>query len=290
MEKKGVAECDRGLALCTAAASGHMDIINLLLEHGWEKMEPPKGSSPLLFAIASPNMQPAILELFLSRGADIQNTWTGRGDGIASYCLLGHTGILRYLVRRGANVEARTKTKGKTPLQVASRNAYSPDGLKAVRALLNAGAGITSRRYDGQNILHLAASVSNVPLLRRALRYGLDPDSRTVRGLTPLVIAAEHGRIRSISIPLRWGASIDARCNENCTPLHIAVAQGQGQAVGLLVENGASLDLLNSRGYSPLQEAREHGHKAAEMIILQAGAADNSPSEMDESITETSTR
>lgn len=236
MEKKGVAECDRGLALCTAAASGHMDIINLLLEHGWEKMEPPKGSSPLLFAIASPNMQPAILELFLSRGADIQAT-LGPEEVTALHLTAswGDTGILRYLVRRGANVEARTKTKGKTPLQVASRNAYSPDGLKAVRALLNAGAGITSRRYDGQNILHLAASVSNVPLLRRALRYGLDPDSRTVRELTPLAIAAEHGRLRSISILLRWSASIDARCKENCTPLHIAVAQGQGQAVGLLV-------------------------------------------------------
>ncbi|KAK7221495.1 hypothetical protein V2G26_009498 [Clonostachys chloroleuca] len=221
-------------------------------------MEPPKGSSPLLFAIASPIMQPAIVELFLSRGADIQAT-LGPEEVTALHLTAswGDTGILRYLVRRGANLEARTKTKGKTPLHVASRNAYSSDGLQAVRALSNAGANIASRRYDGQNILYLSASVSNVTLLRRALRYGLDHDSRTVRGLTPLAIAGEHGRLRSIGILLRWSASIDARSNENCTPRHIPVAQGQGQAAGLLVENGASLDLLNSRGYSPLQEARE---------------------------------
>ncbi|CAI6092343.1 unnamed protein product [Clonostachys chloroleuca] len=145
MEKQGVAKCDRGLALCTAAASGHMDIINLLLAHGWDKMEPPKGSSPLLFAIASPNMQPAIVELFLSRVADIQATLEPEEmTALHLTASWGDTGILRYLVRRGANVKARTKTKGKTPLHVASRNAYSSHGLKAVRALLNAGADITS--------------------------------------------------------------------------------------------------------------------------------------------------
>ncbi|CAH0034679.1 unnamed protein product [Clonostachys rhizophaga] len=275
MEEQGVAGSDRGLALCAAAGSGHVEIINLLLEHGWHNMELPKGSSPLLYAIA--HAQPTIAELFLSRGADVQATF-GREKKTALHfaALWGQVRLLRNLIRRGANFEARTKTEGETPLHVASKNRYPSYGLKLVRALLNAGADIASRRNDGRNILHLAASVGNVPLLGRALRHGIDPDSKTVRGLTPLAIAAEYGQLGSISILLRWGASIDARCNENCTPLHVAVVQGQWPAVGLLVENGSSLDLLNSRGYSPLQEAREHGHKAAETILLQAGAAENS--------------
>lgn len=138
MEKKGVVEYARGLGLCAAAASGHMDIINLLLEHGWDQMEPPKGSSPLLFAIASPNMQPAIVELFLQRCWHTGNTWIGRGDGIASYCLLGRYWDSQIFSPPRSKRGGQNQDQGKTPLYVASRNAYSSDGLKAVRALLNA--------------------------------------------------------------------------------------------------------------------------------------------------------
>ncbi|CAH0044811.1 unnamed protein product [Clonostachys solani] len=274
MEAKGVTAGDRGLALCTAAGSGFVDIVNLLLEHGWDKMEPPRGSPPLLFAIAKKKR--ATVDILLPKGADIHAT-LGPEEKTALHLAAawGETRLLRNFIRQGANVDARTKIKGKTPLHVASQNRYPVYGLKAARALLNAGADIASCTNDGRNILHLAASVGNVPLLRRALRHGLDPDSKTGRGLTPLAIAAEHGQLRSIDILLRLGASTDARCDENCTPLHLAAAQGQWRAVGFLIENGAGLDLLNSRGYSPLQEARENLHNAAEIVLLQAGAAEN---------------
>ncbi|CAG9983228.1 unnamed protein product [Clonostachys byssicola] len=236
-------------------------------------MELPKGSSPLLHAIRQGHPT-TIAEFFLSRGADIHAT-LGKDKKTALHLAAsrGNVGLLRNLIRRGANLEARTKNKGETPLLAAVRHTSS-DCWKAVRVLLNAGANIESRRKDGQNILHLVASVGSIPVLRRALRHGLDPDS-----LTPLAIAAKYGELQLISILLRWGASIDARCNKNYTPLHVAAAQGPWQNVGLLVENGASLDLLNSRGYSPLQEARNHDRKAAETILLLAGAAENSRSE-----------
>ncbi|VUC33685.1 unnamed protein product [Clonostachys rosea] len=268
MKEQGVADHDQGLALCTAASGGHMEVINLLLEHGWDEMQLPKGSSPLLHAISGG--QTFVAEFFLDNGADIQATFgTKKQTALHLAASKGDLKILRNLIRRGADLEARTKTKKETPLHAALK---APKCLKAARVLLNAGANIASRRKDGRNILHLAAAVGSVPVLRMALRRGLDPESRTVRGLTALAVAAKSGQLSSINILVRLGADIDTRCNEERTPLHVAATLGQWRVVGVLVEKGANLDLLDSRGYSPLREAETHGRDAIARFLLESGA------------------
>ncbi|KAH7115564.1 hypothetical protein EDB81DRAFT_287006 [Dactylonectria macrodidyma] len=109
---------------------------------------------------------------------------------VASY--YGHRAVVKILLERGANIEAKDSAHGRTPLSWAAERGHEA----SVKLLLKKGADVECKDKRGQTPLSLAAengdeaSVS-VKLL---LEKGADVECKDKRGRTPLSLAAENGR------------------------------------------------------------------------------------------------
>jgi ankyrin repeat protein len=96
-------------------------------------------------------------------------------------------GIIRLLVTRGADVDARN-TYGLTPLHRASMAGHVP----VVQALVDAGARIDLRGPDGWTALHVAAASGHAPVVRELLARGAHGGARDASGRTPLAVVLDR--------------------------------------------------------------------------------------------------
>jgi hypothetical protein len=102
---------------------------------------------------------------------------------------VGDTARVKELLRKGANVNARTEN-GITPLHWAAFWGH----VDFVRLLLDHGADVNARGYNGWTPLHFAALQGRAGVARLLLERGADPSIRDDDGRTPLDIAREEGR------------------------------------------------------------------------------------------------
>jgi ankyrin repeat protein len=102
----------------------------------------------------------------------------------------GNVELVKLLISRGAVVDAIANTKYKnTPLQTAM---LTGQGATA-RVLVEAGADVNHRQWEGFTVLHDAASRGDLDLVRFFLKRGADANARTIRGETPIMSAKNHG-------------------------------------------------------------------------------------------------
>ena len=70
--------------------------------------------------------------------------------------------------------------------------------IRIVEALLDAGAKLDAKLYNGQTLLHRAAMLGNVELTRFYLEKGADPNAKTENGETPYDFAERSEEIKEI--------------------------------------------------------------------------------------------
>jgi uncharacterized protein len=102
----------------------------------------------------------------------------------------GNVDLVKLLISRGAVVDAIATTKYKnTPLQAAMLT-----GQEAVaRVLVEAGADVNHKQWEGFTVLHDAARQGKLDLVRFFLKHGADVNARTIRGETAVLSASSHG-------------------------------------------------------------------------------------------------
>lgn len=143
---QGVSVKARGETLSAfeyAIQSGDTRIVNAFLAHGANVQAPsPSGSTPLAFAVRC--RQPAMVKVLLARGAD-----PNARDGIIGMTPLmwaagdGRTEIVRALIEHGADVDAMSET-GVTPLIAA----VSGRRTAVVKLLLAHGVDVNAKLTD----------------------------------------------------------------------------------------------------------------------------------------------
>ncbi len=102
----------------------------------------------------------------------------------------GNLELVKLLIGRGATVDAVAKTKYKnTPLQTAMLMGQSA----VARALIEAGADVNHKQWEGFTVLHDAARQGDLDLVRFLIKRGADVKARTIRGETPVLSAQSHG-------------------------------------------------------------------------------------------------
>ena len=101
------------------------------------------------------------------------------------------TAIVDLLLSRGANIEAQTKG-GWTPLHYAAAEASAA----TVKSLLRRGADVRARTDDGSTPLHLAASIGHIANVELLIEAGADLDAKDNHKRTPLYYAAKKIRMR----------------------------------------------------------------------------------------------
>jgi ankyrin repeat protein len=131
-----------------AAAAGYESVVEILLASGADvNARDGSGWTPLHCAMRA-DKPIVIVELLLAGGADV-NTRTGRGRTALHLAAdYGDANLVKFLIGKGANINAREQEWGCTPMHYATKR-EDPDAGNIIDLLLSAGAKIEERTDSG---------------------------------------------------------------------------------------------------------------------------------------------
>ena len=214
--------------------------IALLLEHGAHVNQPDAhGITPL--HTATWNNATAIILLLLERGANVHQV-DGTGKSVlhlASHCQ--NSFLVRQFLNHGAdpNVSDNDGDHGWAPLHIAVLTGR----LELVSDLLTRGANVHAKtRQAGCTPLFLAchaAPVAMIPYLVEA--HGADVNTRDGQGQSALHQACGHDRYWLMEYLMDKGANPNATDHKGWSVLHEAIARDNCDTAQLLLEYGADV-------------------------------------------------
>ncbi|KAF9336297.1 palmitoyltransferase akr1, partial [Podila minutissima] len=162
--------------------------------------------------------------------------------------------VARFLLGKGAEVDALGGELNATPLQWCTRNGH----LNMARLLMKNGADPMIQDSQGFNALHLGTHSSNALLVLYLLMAGDVPvDSADTLGHTSLMWAAYQGDSLSVDILLKYGARIDTKDREGFTPLHWAVVKGNRDCLAKVLKAGGDVRAGDKSGKTPEDMIKE---------------------------------
>jgi len=216
------------------------------------------GNGPLMRATLGDRIP--MMELLVSRGADVNALWNGHYPILFGACEVVDPVSLKWLLEHGADPNCPKLGQGTVLDYLIATYTRSPHFRTCIELLLDAG-GVT--RYDAPYLLDLlrgrldrvAEQLDAAPgLVHRRfpeLDFGETAGRRLLlQGTTLLHVAAEFGDAEAATLFLDQGADVNAPASVNSagiggqTPIFHAVSQNRdwGFAVTqLLLERGAEL-------------------------------------------------
>jgi len=145
-----------------------------------------------------------------------------------------------------------------------------------------------------RSLLHLAAAVKNVDVLRLLLPFFPKPaDVKDNYGVTPAFVAATQGALKNLELLLEVGANIFHRTNPPPDPpyefhqdpitasktafwkstlLHVASQNGHLNVVKFLLLQNVSLSERDGVNFTALQLAAQNGHLEVVTLLHESGA------------------
>ena len=189
---------DYGLtSLVLAAENGSAEMVTALLQAGANPNGAlPSGETVLMTAAWTGSV--AVVEALLKAGAEIDAVQASKGQTALMWAISErHADVARFLIERGANVQARTKT-GFTALRFAAREG----DIATARLLLASGEDVSDSSHDGWTPLLVATVRGHVDLALFFLEQGALPDGDfEAAGYTPLHWAATTFETNPITYP-----------------------------------------------------------------------------------------
>jgi len=203
-----------------AAHSGNFEVVKFLVEHGANLSNRKSAAEEHAAAAPEASGLPASRKTassVLAEAADANDTET-----------------LRYLIEKGADVDARNEI-GDTPLLLAA----SYGNVEIVKLLLTKGADVNA--VDAPEGMR----VKNGPL--------------TLGNFTPLLYAAAYGGYDTVKILLDAGANVNAQDVRGMTPLMLAIATDRPDVgvIRLLLKRGAHANVKSKAGETAADWARK---------------------------------
>lgn len=116
----------------------------------------------------------------------------------------GHLGIVKLLVRRGANVNSTTRTNS-TPLRAACFDGH----FEIVRYLVHHGADFEIANRHGHTCLMIACFKGHYRIAQYLLSLKADVNRCSIKGNTALHDCAESGSLEILQLLLKHGATMD---------------------------------------------------------------------------------
>ncbi|XP_011496279.1 PREDICTED: ankyrin repeat and KH domain-containing protein 1-like [Ceratosolen solmsi marchali] len=228
-----------------------------------------------------------LVELLLSRGADIEHRDKKGFTPLILAATAGHQKVVEILLNHGADIEAQSERTKDTPLSLAC----SGGRYEVVELLLNRGSNKEHRNVSDYTPLSLAASGGYVNIIKLLLGHGAEINSRTGSklGISPLMLAAMNGHTAAVKLLLDMGSDINAQIETNRnTALTLACFQGRHEVVSLLLDRKANVEHRAKTGLTPLMEAASGGYVEVGRVLLNKGADVNAtpvPSSRDTALT-----
>lgn len=228
----------------------------------WHKCGYRKGFSPNKFwsplHTAVDEEIPAIVDLLLSRGADVNALDEDGATPLHIAAGYGGVDMVERLLNKGADPEIKTFEEEQTPFWSALLDSHFEAAIK-----LLSPASAHSRKKGGWNALHITAEFGNEELATKLIEMGVEVDVRSDQQNTPLHEACsgklEARAIKMTEFLLKTGADVNAHTAYGRTPITFAVQKGFLELCKVLIKNGANVFDVPSHEPSLLKWAISNG-------------------------------
>jgi len=223
-----------GNAMATAVGAGHIEMMQLLLDHGMQLKKHPHDTGAAL-NLAARLGRADMLNLLLDNGANIEGGVNDSGrTALHTAVTAGQTHIVQLLLERGVQPEKRNGE--------ILREAIIKRNPDIVRLLLAAGADANRTDNYNRNVLSEAACFNPPEVIDMLIKAGANVN----------LVSADHFR----STPL-----ISACKLQNQDPVEV---------VRLLLAAGADASVKDANGKTALDYATERGHAQTAKLLQQA--------------------
>ncbi|HVH28006.1 MAG TPA: ankyrin repeat domain-containing protein [Vicinamibacterales bacterium] len=243
-------------ALHWAVRTDELEMARLLLGAGADPKQANRyGVTPLFLACANGNE--AMIRLLLDAGADPNATDPTGETPLMEAARVGTLGAVKLLLERGAVLDARDPAFEQTALMVAVRENH-PD---VVAFLVERGADVNARTRTGATPAWILPN--SVPGFGHGVgivRGGLP--ERGLRNpipgaLFPLLYAARDGRLDIARTLVAARADVNQVDANGITPLIAAITNNHVDVARFLMDHGADIDASDWYGRTPLWAAVE---------------------------------
>ena len=180
----------------------------------------------------------------------------------------GNELAIKYLLNKGADIDAVTKASGQTPLHIAieCRNPA------VVAILLENGADFMAQDSKDMTAFALAIAQGDTEIMKALMAQRINVNNVARGGATPakpLMLAVEYGKENIVELLIESGAQIEAMDDNGNTPLIKAVAEDQRiHIVKQLLNKGANVNAKNHHGVTPLHVAVQSGSEKMVNLLL----------------------
>ncbi|PHQ78084.1 MAG: hypothetical protein COB65_14330 [Thalassobium sp.] len=207
--------------------------------------------------VAAANGHTETVKFLVSKGAHMEAADKNGNTPLMEAANWGNTDVVMHLVSRGAKVDAKANN-GRTALDVATN--------EEIRCILTCGA------KDWSKGLLKGAGVGDIPKCQQCLDKGANLEAGDIAGCTPLIMAAEGGHIETVKFLHSLGAKVEASDQYGCTALLHAASNDRKEVVAFMHSLGVRLDATTHYGRTPLWVAAGNGHKDTVMFLHSKGA------------------
>jgi ankyrin repeat protein len=276
--------------LALASLNRNDSIVGVLLEAGADTKTPLAEGQTILMTAARAG-DPGVLKLLLDAGAEVNAAESVAGETALIWAALeNHADAVTLLVRRGANVNGRSKENAYTRLRfgdgivarptVLPRGHWTPlmyaarqNAIDAARALADAGADLNLADPDGTTALVFATINGHFDLARLLVEKGADPNVADSQGMAALYAAVDMSTLdETVGRPNpKPHSTIDAAALVTVLLAHGANPNQTLKAPVLeRVHNDGDTSLAD--GATPLMRAAKDADVGVMRVLLDGGA------------------
>ncbi|KAJ7499617.1 ankyrin repeat-containing domain protein [Mycena latifolia] len=263
-EGEGSGEVKNPAVLQVASYYGHLEMVQLLMEHGADVNARDGGTA--LQAAAYMGQEP-VVKLLIEKNADV-NAQGGQqyGTAMQAAASAGHERMVGLLLEHGADVNIQGGRYG-TALQAAAFRGYEA----VARLLVMHGADINAQGGRYGTALRAASYQGHEGIIRLLIQHGADVNFHGALG-TALEAALYWGHQAAMHILIDNGTDVNAQRGEYGPVLQTVSYEGNLAAVQILLENGADVNLKGGKYGTALQAASVRGHQDVVALLIDHGA------------------
>lgn len=243
------------------------DVLLALTEKGIDANYIYDSNGTTLLHIASDKGDIDLVKLLLRRGADVNaRTHDLHHCPIHMAIMAGHRDVINELVKAGSKITHYSQN-GYAPLHLATLGSYK----NIVEMLLGYGVDVNMVSGHGNSSLHIAVMEQAYEVAKLLLGKGANVDAKNDSGWCPLHCAVEGGQVKFVEVLLQYGAHINSLTTFVLyrTPLMLAANLGLSQIVKLLLANGAATDIVTQYGETALHLAVIERHLSVVKLLIE---------------------